>query len=537
MRKVTTMLLLLSSQLYGQVQSLYEIDHFTRKAEEFHEIENYDSSYHYSKKAFELSKQNPQVLVHLKSGGLYAESLHGLKKYLEALEVVNSLIPLSEQNKHDSLSAKLYALSSKLYGLQFVEVEALNMAEKAFQKYLRVDSVLAYEQLLRVGYYKANIRINRVEEGFADIKKAYEYFITNENGSLQNKASAQVGYGYGLMKSKLFDSSIVELNKVLAFGDKVSLNTIHNAYYYLSWVYHERKEYQKALISAESAYDIALEMQETAKISFAVSQLSQMHQNLKNFEMALKYHNKADSLTGMMIHQDYSREISRLKVKFESEQKQREIDALQYEKALAKRELIIAWISITIMVLLAGFGFTLLYRRHHLHKREMQEVKSKKVVIQKELDHHKSQVATHSLDLMQKEKLIKDIKKNIQGVKEKNNLNKEASDELGRLINKLDFNSNIVKSWEDFRIHFEQAQGDLSSNLAKQYPKLSSHELRLCSLVKSGLTVKEMAVVLNISPQGVKTARYRLRKKLGLKKQDKLVNFLHGVEKNELIEG
>ena len=46
--------------------------------------------------------------------------------------------------------------------------------------------------------------------------------------------------------------------------------------------------------------------------------------------------------------------------------------------------------------------------------------------------------------------------------------------------------------------------------------------------------IKEAANILGISPESVKTARYRLRKKLGLQTDDNLVDFIINLEK-ELV--
>ena len=50
--------------------------------------------------------------------------------------------------------------------------------------------------------------------------------------------------------------------------------------------------------------------------------------------------------------------------------------------------------------------------------------------------------------------------------------------------------------------------------------------MRLAALMKMSLTTKEMATILNISPDSVNKARYRLRKKLNLSTDDSLSDFI-----------
>ena len=65
-----------------------------------------------------------------------------------------------------------------------------------------------------------------------------------------------------------------------------------------------------------------------------------------------------------------------------------------------------------------------------------------------------------------------------------------------------------------------------SQRLLLNFPTLTVHEIKLCEMLKNGMTSKEIAGDLNISPASVNTARYRLRKKLKLKSSQDLVKFL-----------
>lgn len=52
--------------------------------------------------------------------------------------------------------------------------------------------------------------------------------------------------------------------------------------------------------------------------------------------------------------------------------------------------------------------------------------------------------------------------------------------------------------------------------LKKQYPKLTSNDLRLCTYLKAHLSTKEIATLMNVSPDSTKKAKHRLRKKLNM---------------------
>lgn len=61
-----------------------------------------------------------------------------------------------------------------------------------------------------------------------------------------------------------------------------------------------------------------------------------------------------------------------------------------------------------------------------------------------------------------------------------------------------------------------------NAKVQQQYPNITSNDLRLMALMKMNLSSKEIANILNISGDGVKKARHRLRKKIGLEPTDSL---------------
>ncbi|MCE7993654.1 MAG: sigma-70 family RNA polymerase sigma factor [Roseivirga sp.] len=65
-------------------------------------------------------------------------------------------------------------------------------------------------------------------------------------------------------------------------------------------------------------------------------------------------------------------------------------------------------------------------------------------------------------------------------------------------------------------LELDTANGLFQQKLKDQHPKLTPYDLRLCTYLKSNLSTKEIAVLLNITPDSAKKAKHRLRKKLAL---------------------
>ncbi|GLB49396.1 hypothetical protein Y10_17640 [Neptunitalea sp. Y10] len=87
-----------------------------------------------------------------------------------------------------------------------------------------------------------------------------------------------------------------------------------------------------------------------------------------------------------------------------------------------------------------------------------------------------------------------------------------------------------------FEENFETVHQDFFKNLKQTGCNLSVRETRLAAFIKTGLTNKEIAPLLNISVRGVETARYRLRKKLDLRSESSLTDFLNGLTTKETTD-
>ena len=95
-----------------------------------------------------------------------------------------------------------------------------------------------------------------------------------------------------------------------------------------------------------------------------------------------------------------------------------------------------------------------------------------------------------------------------------------------QLIRSINFDLQDDNNWQNFSRYFEEVYKDFNRNVKTKYPQVTSNELRLLALLKMNLSSKEIANILNISPEGIKKARYRLRKKLGLTTEDSMQDLV-----------
>ncbi|WGH75491.1 hypothetical protein P8625_15710 [Tenacibaculum tangerinum] len=83
--------------------------------------------------------------------------------------------------------------------------------------------------------------------------------------------------------------------------------------------------------------------------------------------------------------------------------------------------------------------------------------------------------------------------------------------------------------WVDFQIQFEKTRPDFFTKLKEIAPKLTINELKHCAYITTKLNVKQVASLISVSPRSVETARYRIKKKLGLGRDESIFDFLEKI--------
>ncbi len=67
---------------------------------------------------------------------------------------------------------------------------------------------------------------------------------------------------------------------------------------------------------------------------------------------------------------------------------------------------------------------------------------------------------------------------------------------------------------------------EFRKRLQQQFSRLTAHNLIHCTLIRMNYTTKEIAIYFNINPSSVQRSRVRLKKKLGLSREDNLFEYL-----------
>ncbi len=129
------------------------------------------------------------------------------------------------------------------------------------------------------------------------------------------------------------------------------------------------------------------------------------------------------------------------------------------------------------------------------------------------------ELAASTMSIVRKNELLSRVRDYILG-------NFEKQKDVMPLISIIDKSLNQNDDWELFKEAFNNADQKFLKKLKKLHPNLSPNDIKLCAYLRLNLSSKEIAPLLNISIRSVEIKRYRLRKKLGLKQEDNLANYI-----------
>lgn len=146
-----------------------------------------------------------------------------------------------------------------------------------------------------------------------------------------------------------------------------------------------------------------------------------------------------------------------------------------------------------------------------------------KQLLESELTSKSKELASLALDMAQRQRVIDNLKDTIGEQKRKGTI---TTKDVDSLLKHIDSDIGDSEFWNIYHKNFDLIHENFFRNLVERYPTLTPVDLRFCALLRLNLSTKDIAKFTNLTVRGIETARYRLRKKLGIKDKESLVQFL-----------
>nr|MCU0321556.1 hypothetical protein [Chitinophagaceae bacterium] len=177
------------------------------------------------------------------------------------------------------------------------------------------------------------------------------------------------------------------------------------------------------------------------------------------------------------------------------------------ENELQKRTLVFGLIALLLISVFAVFYI----KRINLRKKLAEKNKE---ILEQQLAASKKEILEFTHHILEKNQLIENYTQEINSLK-----NQEQTDSpiKSDAIQELKSQTILTNDdWMKFKELFENIYPKFFPYLKSNYPDLTQAEVRFLAFTKLEITPKEMASLLGVSDEAIRTLRFRLKKKLGL---------------------
>lgn len=356
--------------------------------------------------------------------------------------------------------------------------------------------------------------IGSIHEDLSDFEKAYDFFsLSAKYDSICNNLPALVNtlnnIGDTYRKRNMLKESVFYTNKALRLADSLNLNyEILSAYHDLAKVYRGDNQDQMALMYYDSAYEFSQSLFN-----------SQIAGQIANFQTLYETQEKEQAIVRLEAEKRISRQtkntmiVGSLGLLFfvtlvaaqERKRRTKAAEVFKAQKALSD----------------AKFENIELEQKALQTQLENKRLKEEQFYL--ELEARSQDLTTKTLHIIQKNRLLKDLREQI-GQLEKES--KMKADVVNKLSSSIDKGFQFDREWEHFQDSFNQVHDDFSIRIKKDYPDLTESEIRLCALIRMSIPSKDIATILGITPESLRVSRYRLKKKLNSESVNNLKDYL-----------
>lgn len=184
-------------------------------------------------------------------------------------------------------------------------------------------------------------------------------------------------------------------------------------------------------------------------------------------------------------------------------------------------------LSLTVIGLLT-LTLTIMYRRRIRRLHQRYEARQDEMLEKERILHQNEMLA---LQLKEKDKKL--AVQTLQGIATNNMIDcilaelsdaVKSEDMVGMTSAKRIMNKYRKKDgdWKVFESYFNGIFDGFLDRLITSYPKLTQNDVKICMFIRLGLSTKEIASQLNIGISSAESARYRLRKNMGIPQEASL---------------
>ncbi len=467
----------------------------------------------------------------LKEKGNYTEAM---EKYMEGISIFRKL-------GDKDLIARAQVEVASLSAVTGDVAKAIRYNKKAARHYEESDDDHNF------AYTTLNLANDLIFTGKPDtalllLEKVIPIFKRDDETYLWMNAEAQYGRALHRLGQSTEAIKHFELSNSLGQGQSFLSQLAYN-YEFLSRIYLDIEKPEMAINYSKQSYHIHKQLGLNEEYKSAANSLAEAYEYGNMPDSALKYLREATAVGDSIFSQETKRRLNELKVKYESDIKeeqikagQAEIETLNQKNRAQKNRTVALGLGLGLLLVLGG-GIISRQRTRMLHNRRIAAEQAKTLQAQlnlktqeekrlkAELDYKKRELTTQALMIAEKNEMMLSFKERLQEISER----MEEDGAMNQLVRNIERAENQTQDWDKFMEIFREVHPDFLSQMNDRFDNLTSNDLRLLALIKMNFSNKEIASILHISDDGLKKARYRLRKKLDLPSEENMHDYIIGL--------
>lgn len=245
-----------------------------------------------------------------------------------------------------------------------------------------------------------------------------------------------------------------------------------------------------------------------------------------DYQTALTFTDSSNYFNDSLLKRDNYIQIAKVQNKIKQQLHDKEVKTLNIEKQLISntRNALIA-----VLILLAIIAYLIINRQRIKHNANKALLTSEKKLTETKLESAKRELENYTTSLQEKNALIEKSGKELERLQSKLS-ETERSDQDTKVIQQL-YASTILtdEEWEEFKQLFDKVYAGFLHRLKEKMPELSPADTRFIVLSKLNLNNKEMAGILGVQPDTIRSYKHRLRKKYNLPDDSVIKEFIDSI--------
>jgi len=423
--------------------------------------------------------------------------------------------------------------------------------DKAREYFLKAYNIAKEKNdRIRLGYYASNLGI--IHNDMHELAKAREY-LREAVSLLQQDTHRLLGAQYAYAQNQLQQGNVAEAirlgNSLLATARDSGYRDEHiSLCIMMAAASLKESNIGPALTYINEALVNTPNLEEKIEI---YQTLADIHLKAHDYALALASKDSVmlyrDSINTVKNGQQFENE----KLKFELLNSRHTLSLNQAQLSNQRR---LFYMALAFIAVIVAFFIWLMRiktvenkqkaviaeRSHKIMALEIENEKSQKLLLEQQLN-EKETAALLEQERLKNEIEIRNRKLSAKALylSGRNELIDEIITALSRIpdlskdslknISQLKSYLRTDDEWDDFSTHFQEVNQGFLNALRQNHPNLTSNDVRFLSYIYMNLNTKEIASLLNITPEGCRKRKERITKKMQLAENTSLFEYLSGL--------